>query len=135
MSESGFGMLYDGELSGDHRLYQNVASGFGGYQALKAMNICPAVIQLNETATIFAAVARLDELVSHGGMNLHEAIVYVRKSTLYTNHTLLQAAEVSLAWRSLRNLSTQTSTAGPSKNGSAGCFAMARCAQARSRSS
>ncbi len=86
-------MLYDGELSGDHRLYQNVASGFGGYQALKAMNICPAVIQLNETATIFAAVARLDELVSHGGMNLHEAIVYVRKSTLYTNHTLLQAAE------------------------------------------
>ena len=26
-------------------------------------------------------------------MNLYEAIVYVRKHTLYTNHTLLQAAE------------------------------------------
>ena len=98
INEPGFGMLYDGELSGDHRLYQNVAGGFGGYKALKTMNIAPAVIQLNETATIFAAVARLDELVSQGAMNLHEAIVYVRKSTLYTNHTLLQAAESEFSY-------------------------------------
>ena len=37
-------------------------------------------------------MARLDELVRNG-MNLYEAIVYVRKHTLYTNHTLVQAAE------------------------------------------
>ena len=92
ISEPNFGQLYEGEGSGDHRLYQEVALGFGGYKALKLLCIKPAVIQLNETATIFAALARLDELCANG-MNLYEAIVYVRKHTLYTNHTLLQAAE------------------------------------------
>ena len=92
ISESNFGNLYEGEGSGDHRLYQEVSLGFGGYKALKLIDVKPAVIQLNETATIFAALARLDELCSNG-MNLYEAIVYVRKHTLYTNHTLLQAAE------------------------------------------
>ena len=92
ISESNFGYLYEGEGSGNHRLYQEVALGFGGYKALKRVGVKPAVIQLNETATVFAALARLDELCSNG-MNLYEAIVYVRKHTLYTNHTLLQAAE------------------------------------------
>ena len=92
VSEPNFGQLYEGDGSGDHRLYQEVALGFGGYKALKLVGIKPAVIQLNETATIFAALARLDELCANG-MNLYEAIVYVRKHTLYTNHTLLQAAE------------------------------------------
>lgn len=92
ISESNFGQLYEGEGSGDHRLYQEVALGFGGYKALKLVGVKPAVIQLNETATIFAALARLDELCANG-MNIYEAIVYVRKHTLYTNHTLLQAAE------------------------------------------
>lgn len=92
MGESNFGELYAGDGSGDHRLYQEVALGFGGYNALKMIGLKPSVIQLNETATIFAAVARLDELVRNG-MNLYEAIVYVRKHTLYTNHTLVQAAE------------------------------------------
>jgi len=92
ISEPNFGQLYEGDGSGDHRLYQEAALGFGGYKALKLVGIKPAVIQLNETATIFAALARLDELCSNG-MNLYEAIVYVRKHTLYTNHTLLQAAE------------------------------------------
>ncbi len=92
ISEANFGELYAGDGSGDHRLYQEVALGFGGYKALKLAGVRPAVIQLNETATIFAALARLDELCSNG-MNLYEAIVYVRKHTLYTNHTLVQAAE------------------------------------------
>ncbi len=92
MSEPNFGQLYEGDGSGDHRLYQEVALGFGGYKALKLIGVKPAVIQLNETATVFAAIARLDELCSNG-MNIYEAIVYVRKHTLYTNHTLLQAAE------------------------------------------
>ena len=92
IGEANFGELYAGDGSGDHRLYQEVALGFGGYNALKMVGLKPSVIQLNETATIFAAVARLDELIRNG-MNLYEAIVYVRKHTLYTNHTLVQAAE------------------------------------------
>ena len=86
--------MYSGESGSDHRLYQEVSLGFGGYQALKLVGLRPAVIQLNEVATFFAAVARLDELVS-SGMDFYEAVVYTRKHTLYTNHTLVQAAEAT----------------------------------------
>lgn len=92
MGEANFGQLYGGTSSDDHRLYQMVSLGMGGYAALKMLGLKPAVIQLNETATVFAAIARLDELCRNG-MGIYEAIVYVRKHTLYTNHTLVQAAE------------------------------------------
>ena len=71
ITEPNFGELYSGESGSDHRLYQEVALGFGGYQALKLVGLRPAVIQLNEVATFFAAVARLDELVS-SGMDFYE---------------------------------------------------------------
>ncbi len=92
ITEPNFGELYSGVSWGDHRLYQEVALGFGGYQALKLVGLKPAIIQLNEVATFFAALARLDELAS-SGMDFYEAVVYTRKHTLYTNHTLVQAAE------------------------------------------
>lgn len=92
ITEPNFGELYSGVSWGDHRLYQEVALGFGGYQALKLVGLKPAIMQLNEVATFFAALARLDELAS-SGMDFYEAVVYTRKHTLYTNHTLVQAAE------------------------------------------
>ena len=92
ITEPNFGELYSGDSGGDHRLYQEVALGFGGYAALKLIGLKPAIIQLNEVATFFAALARLDELASNG-MDFYEAVVYTRKHTLYTNHTLVQAAE------------------------------------------
>ena len=97
ITEPNFGELYSGESGSDHRLYQEVSLGFGGYQALKMVGLRPAVIQLNEVATFFAAVARLDELVS-SGMDFYEAVVYTRKHTLYTNHTLVQAAEATFRY-------------------------------------
>ena len=97
ITEPNFGELYSGESGSDHRLYQEVALGFGGYQALKMVGLRPAVIQLNEVATFFAAVARLDELVS-SGMDFYESVVYTRKHTLYTNHTLVQAAEATFRY-------------------------------------
>ena len=96
ITEPGFGELYSGESGGDHRLYQEVALGFGGYQALKLVGLKPAIMQLNEVATFFAALARLDELASNG-MDFYEAVVYTRKHTLYTNHTLVQAAEAEFS--------------------------------------
>ena len=97
ITEPNFGELYSGESGSDHRLYQEVSLGFGGYQALKLVGLRPAVIQLNEVATFCAAVARLDELVS-SGMDFYEAVVYTRKHTLYTNHTLVQAAEATFRY-------------------------------------
>ena len=96
ITEPNFGELYSGESGGDHRLYQEVALGFGGYQALKLVGLKPAIMQLNEVATFFAALARLDELASNG-MDFYEAVVYTRKHTLYTNHTLVQAAEAQFS--------------------------------------
>ena len=92
VTEPNFGSLYSGMSGSDHRLYQEVSLGFGGYQALKLLGLRPAIMQLNEVATFFAALARLDELASNG-MDFYEAVVYTRKHTLYTNHTLVQAAE------------------------------------------
>ncbi len=97
ITEPNFGELYAGDSCGDHRLYQEVALGFGGYQALKLIGVKPAIMQLNEVATFFAALARLDELASNG-MDFYEAVVYTRKHTLYTNHTLVQAAEASFSY-------------------------------------
>ena len=96
LTEPNFGVLYGGESGGDHRLYQEVALGFGGYSALGLIGEKPAVMQLNEVATFFAALARLDEL-SANGMDFYEAVVYTRKHTLYTNHTLVQAAEATFS--------------------------------------
>lgn len=97
VTEPGFGELYSGDSGGDHRLYQEVALGFGGYQALKLVGLKPAIMQLNEVATFFAALARLDELASNG-MDFYESVVYTRKHTLYTNHTLVQAAEADFSY-------------------------------------
>ncbi|MBQ2695393.1 glycogen/starch/alpha-glucan phosphorylase [Candidatus Saccharibacteria bacterium] len=96
ITEPNFGELYSGMSGSDHRLYQEVSLGFGGYSALKLLGLKPAIMQLNEVATFFAALARLDELVSNG-MDFYEAVVYTRKHTLYTNHTLVQAAEAEFS--------------------------------------
>ena len=97
VTEPNFGELYSGMSGSDHRLYQEVALGFGGYAALKLLGLRPAIMQLNEVATFFAALARLDELVRNG-MDFYEAVVYTRKHTLYTNHTLVQAAEAEFGY-------------------------------------
>ena len=96
ITEPNFGELYSGMSGSDHRLYQEVALGFGGYAALKLIGLKPAIMQLNEVATFFAALSRLDELASNG-MDFYEAMVYTRKHTLYTNHTLVQAAEAEFS--------------------------------------
>lgn len=97
VTEPNFGELYSDTSGSDHRLYQEVALGFGGYAALKLIGLKPAIIQLNEVATFFAALARLDEL-TRNGMDFYEAVVYTRKHTLYTNHTLVQAAEAEFSY-------------------------------------
>ncbi len=97
VTEPNFGELYSNTSGSDHRLYQEVSLGFGGYAALKLVGLKPAIIHLNEVATFFAALARLDELASNG-MDFYEAVVYTRKHTLYTNHTLVQAAEAEFSY-------------------------------------
>ena len=90
--EPNIGLLYYSESNSNHRLYQEVVTGFAGYQAMRTAGIDPVVIHMNEAATVFAAVARLDDVCSQG-IDFERALKSVRDMTIYTNHTLLQAAE------------------------------------------
>lgn len=90
--EPNIGAVYSGESGSDHRLYHEILSGFAGYKVVKQAGMNPPLIQMNEAATVFGVVARLDDLVS-SGLEFYTALEKVRQSTIYTNHTLLQAAE------------------------------------------
>jgi starch phosphorylase len=92
LTEENFGYLYQDENSSNHRLYQETSLGFGSFYLLKKLEKEPSVLQLNESPTVFGALAYLDDLITQG-LDLEEAMTEVRKKTIYTNHTLVQAAE------------------------------------------
>lgn len=92
VTEQNFGELYPGSNSGDHRLYQEVALGFGGYKALKMQGVEALYMQLNEAPTVFAALARLDDILRHE-QSFEVALETLREQILYTNHTLVPAVE------------------------------------------
>lgn len=96
ITEPNIGELYQGANNSDHRLYQDVALGFGGWQIIKKFNLRPPIIQLNEAATVFSALAYLDELMMGVG-NFEQALNEVRSRVIYTNHTLVQAAEADFS--------------------------------------
>ncbi|MCL4387452.1 alpha-glucan family phosphorylase, partial [Patescibacteria group bacterium] len=88
----GFKYLYYGDKDSDHRLYQNVAFGFGSNKAAKLLGIDFPVIHLNESPTAFFALAELDHLCQNG-LSLEEAMKDLKGRTVLTNHTLSSAAE------------------------------------------
>lgn len=94
ITEPNFGVLYQDESGSEHRLYQEVALGFAGLKALKLAGISTSIIQMNEVVTAFLPLAALDELVM-SGVEFDDALVIVRERTIYTNHTLVQAAEAN----------------------------------------
>ncbi len=90
--EPGLGEPYQDAKESDHRLYQEMVLGFGGHLALKRMGINPSILHLNEAASVFASLALLDDICKESD-DLYSAIKAVRQKTLFTNHTLVQAAE------------------------------------------
>lgn len=92
LHEPNIGPLYPGAPSSDHRLFQEAVAGFAGYKAIKEAGLRPPVMQMNEAPTVFAAIARLDDLYSQG-TDLEAALDQVRKLMIYTNHTLVPAVE------------------------------------------
>lgn len=90
--EPGIGIVYQDATGSDHRLYQYAVLGFGGFSAIEYAGIDPSVIQLNEASTALLGVAHLDRLCSQG-LSLEEA--RRKMNYIFTNHTLVQAAEAS----------------------------------------
>lgn len=96
LTEPNIGELYEGMSGGDRRLYQDIVLGFGGNKADKALGFKPSMNQqLNEAPTVFAALARLDDHLFEV-KDFKKALADIKKITIYTNHTVVPAAEACL---------------------------------------
>jgi starch phosphorylase len=74
----------------DLRLQQEIVLGLGGVLALRALGLEPAVWHLNEGHAAFVILQRLrDQLAT--GESWEDALVEVRRSTVFTTHTPVPA--------------------------------------------
>ena len=96
LTEPNLGRVYEDAKDSDHRLYQEIALGFGALKASKLLGERPSVIQLNESATVFRALAELDDFLRKEP-DFERALAMVREKEIYTNHTLVQAAEAAFS--------------------------------------
>jgi len=88
------GRLYDGDP--DTRLAQYTLLGVGGVRALRALEIDPAVLHLNEG---HAALAPVELALEHAGGNAHakleQLLERARERTVFTTHTPVPAGNDS----------------------------------------
>ncbi|OQX73302.1 MAG: alpha-glucan phosphorylase [Campylobacteraceae bacterium 4484_4] len=82
--------LYTPDMN--QRLRQQIVLGIGGYRVLEELGIEYSILHLNEGHPAFALFERVRSFMQNEGMGLDEAIDRVRKSSIFTTHTSLQAA-------------------------------------------
>ena len=73
------------------RLRQQIVLGIGGYRVLEELGIKYSILHLNEGHPAFALFERVREFMQSDGMSLSEAVQRVRKTSVFTTHTPLQA--------------------------------------------
>lgn len=74
----------------DTRLQQEIVLGLGGVLALRALGLTPAAWHLNEGHAAFVILQRLRDLLA-AGSTWEDALVEVRRSTVFTTHTPVPA--------------------------------------------
>jgi len=74
----------------DTRLQQEIVLGLGGVLALRALGLTPSVWHLNEGHAAFVILQRLRDFLA-GGMSWEDALVEVRRTTVFTTHTPVPA--------------------------------------------
>lgn len=74
----------------DTRLQQEIVLGLGGVLALRALGLTPAVWHLNEGHAAFVILQRLRDWLA-AGTTWEDALVEVRRSTVFTTHTPVPA--------------------------------------------
>jgi len=74
------------------RLRQQIVLGIGGYRALELLGIEYSILHLNEGHPAFALFERVRSFVENEKLSLDDAIDRVRKTSIFTTHTPLQAA-------------------------------------------
>lgn len=78
---------------GDHRvrIRQEILLGIGGVKALRALNIQPRVIHMNEGHSAFATLEVIRHRMKDDGMNFDDALRETRASSVFTTHTPVPA--------------------------------------------
>jgi len=81
--------LYGGD--GRVRIRQELLLGVGGFRALKAMGITPAVLHLNEGHSAFAVLEAIRSRMQDEGVDFDEAARRVSREVVFTTHTPVPA--------------------------------------------
>ena len=82
--------LYTPDIN--QRLRQQIVLGIGGYRVLEALGIQYSILHLNEGHPAFALFERVRSFMENDQLSLDEAIEKVKKTSVFTTHTPLQAA-------------------------------------------
>lgn len=75
----------------DTRIQQEMLLGVGGYRAVRAVGIAPAVLHLNEGHSAFALLERAREIVERQGLPAVDALREVAAAAVFTTHTPVEA--------------------------------------------
>jgi glycogen phosphorylase len=81
--------LYGGDR--EMRIKQEIMLGIGGYRALRAVGLAPAVYHMNEGHSAFLALERCRQLIAEQGLSFDEAREATIAGTVFTTHTPVPA--------------------------------------------
>jgi len=82
--------LYTSDIN--QRLRQQIVLGIGGYRVLEELGIEYSILHLNEGHPAFALFERVRSFMQEEGLSLDDAVAKVKKTSVFTTHTPLQAA-------------------------------------------
>ena len=81
--------LYGGDAR--TRIRQELLLGVGGFRALKAMGISPAVLHLNEGHSGFAVLEAIRDRMQEEGIDFYAAASQIPREVVFTTHTPVPA--------------------------------------------
>ncbi len=81
--------LYGGDW--EMRLKQEIVLGVGGVRALRALDLSPKVIHMNEGHSAFAGLERIRSFMSEHGLSFEAAQEIIASSSVFTTHTPVPA--------------------------------------------
>lgn len=73
------------------RIRQELLLGVGGFRALKAMNVTPGVLHLNEGHSVFAVLEAIRTRMLEEGRGFEETVPRVAREVVFTTHTPVPA--------------------------------------------
>ena len=83
------GELYGGD--NEMRLKQEILLGIGGYRALEAAHVLPAVFHMNEGHSAFLSLEHVRRLMERDQLSFQEARELASPSMIFTGHTPVEA--------------------------------------------